>query len=151
MTAALDRDTDEADNAEGGFAKRPAHSFRIGGVQASIWRNQGDNGDFYNATFETSYQKDGEWKSGKGYGVIDLLCLSKAADMANTWICCGAKPRVRQRNFDRSLSRLRAIDLRGNHRCDSWWRGIRLDGRRQYPRNGFRRELHRQWRCGMGR
>ena len=67
------------------------HSARL------LWRNKGDNGDFHNATFEQSSQKDGEWKSGKSYGPIDLLCLSKAADMSNTWIVEPLQARGRAR------------------------------------------------------
>jgi hypothetical protein len=34
-----------------GFSNRPVHTIRVGNVQASIWRNQGESGDFVPAQF----------------------------------------------------------------------------------------------------
>ena len=69
------------------FANRPVANIRVGSVQASIWRNQNDNGPFYSTTLKRSYKdKDGSWKDTDSYGPTDLLELAKAADLANTRI-----------------------------------------------------------------
>ena len=70
-----------------GFSKpRPAHTIRVGNVQAAIWRNTGQNGDFYNVTFKNSVKKGDEWEEYDNYGPIDLLCISKAADLSHSWV-----------------------------------------------------------------
>lgn len=69
-----------------GFSNRPVHTIRVGNVHASIWRNNGENGDFFNATYEIRYEKEGEWKTGKNYGPVDSLCLQKAASLASTYM-----------------------------------------------------------------
>lgn len=70
--------SDEA--AQGG--NRPVARVSFGGVQASVWANHGDKGDFHTVTFSRRYQEGGEWKSSNSYGANDLLALQKVADMA---------------------------------------------------------------------
>jgi hypothetical protein len=55
-------------------------------VAAAIWPNEGQNGTFYNVTFERTYRKGEELKNSQSFGRDDLLLLAKAADMAHTWI-----------------------------------------------------------------
>jgi hypothetical protein len=64
-------------------ANRPVDKVRIGSVNASIWRNSGEKGDFYSVTFEHSYKDGQEWKTANSYGQGDLLELVKAADKAH--------------------------------------------------------------------
>jgi hypothetical protein len=69
--------------------KRPDKELRIGLVRAAIWRNDGDNGVWYNVKFERLYKdKEGDesWKSSASFGRDDLLVLRKVADQAHTWI-----------------------------------------------------------------
>ncbi|MFN0012176.1 MAG: hypothetical protein ACKVS8_11100 [Phycisphaerales bacterium] len=67
---------------------KPAHTVRCGLIRAAIWRNESENGPFYNATFERRFRGgDGQWKGTTGYGRDDLLALAKVADSAHTWIC----------------------------------------------------------------
>jgi len=64
-------------------SRPPAAKVSFGSVQASIWRNSSERGDYYTVTFDRRYQdKDDQWKSSNSYGPTDLLALQKVADMA---------------------------------------------------------------------
>ncbi|MCY3759017.1 MAG: hypothetical protein OXG96_14955 [Acidobacteria bacterium] len=68
---------------------RPIDRLRIGGITASIWENQGANGDakFYTARIERRYQDgDGNWKTTQSFGRNHLLAVAKLADQAHTRI-----------------------------------------------------------------
>ena len=65
---------------------KPRHKIRYGKVVASIWVNEGENGDLYSVTFECLYLKDGNWNSSNSFSRDDTLVLSKVANEANTWI-----------------------------------------------------------------
>ena len=65
-------------------AQRPFDRVKVGNVEIPIWRNEGSNGEFYKAgSPQITYKDaDGNTQEGKNYGVMDLLALSKAADLA---------------------------------------------------------------------
>ena len=66
----------------------PASKIRVGSVQAAIWENKGENGPFYNVTFELSYRDaNGDWHNGaKSYGPRELIQLAKVALLADSEI-----------------------------------------------------------------
>jgi hypothetical protein len=39
-------------------AARPVATYKIGGVEVSVWRNQTQNGDMYNTTIRNSYKDE---------------------------------------------------------------------------------------------
>jgi hypothetical protein len=43
---------------------RPKATFKLGGVEVSVWENPTANGNMYNTTISNSYkdEKSGEWK-----------------------------------------------------------------------------------------
>jgi len=62
---------------------KPAATFRIGGVKATVWRN----GEHFNVQFVRSYKdKDDKWKDGDSFGHADLLNLAKVAERAENYI-----------------------------------------------------------------
>jgi hypothetical protein len=66
---------------------RPVNTIRFGGVEATIWSNQSDKGEFYNITFQRRYQdKNQQWQTAQSYGANDALALAKVADLAVTTI-----------------------------------------------------------------
>jgi hypothetical protein len=66
---------------------KPAHKIRIGVLQATIWRNTGDNGPWYSVVPSRSYkQGDETWKETDSLGADDLLPMAKLLDQAHTWI-----------------------------------------------------------------
>ncbi len=66
---------------------KPAHKIRIGVLQATIWRNTGDNGTWYSVVPSRSYkQGDETWKETDSFNADDLLAMAKLLDQAHTWI-----------------------------------------------------------------
>lgn len=67
--------------------RQPVKRLRDGTVGASIWRQESQNGPFFNVTLERSYQDDNEqWQYSNSLGRYDLLSASKLLDRAHTWI-----------------------------------------------------------------
>lgn len=70
--------------------ERPAHTVKLGLVEAAIWRNETDGRPRFNVTVRRSYAVEHEgkrnWKSTDSFGRDDLLALAKAVDLAHTWI-----------------------------------------------------------------
>ena len=60
----------------------PEKKFRVGLIQATVWKNQGDKGEYKTVSFEKRYQKDGEWKSSNSFTGDELaraiVVLTKA-------------------------------------------------------------------------
>jgi len=76
----------DAKKPESDKARRPIHSIPAGGIEVSIWENQGQKGTFYTITLRRSYKQGDEWKETGSYGEDDLLRLSKLIDEADGWI-----------------------------------------------------------------
>jgi hypothetical protein len=44
--------------------KKPVANFKLAGVEASVWSNKSEKGEFYNITFQRRYQdKDQQWQT----------------------------------------------------------------------------------------
>lgn len=66
---------------------QPIAKFRVGSVTAGIWKNEGEKGTTFNATFDRRYRdNDNNWHSSASHNPDDLLALAKAADLAHTKI-----------------------------------------------------------------
>ena len=85
---------------------KPVGEIKVYPVRAAIWRNEGENGVFYNATVERSYKDGDSYKSSGSFSADDLLKLAKVADQAHSWI-------MRQRGeglrSQAGMSRIRTI------------------------------------------
>ena len=71
--------------------KNPVAQIRLSKVKAAIWKNQTENGTFYNVTFSRLYRAEEKkeqptWKDSTSFGRDDLLLLAKVADQAHTYI-----------------------------------------------------------------
>lgn len=64
----------------------PAHKIRIGSLQATIWRNAGDKGNWYSVQLTRGYKVDEGWRETDNLGFDDLLAAAKLLDQAHTWI-----------------------------------------------------------------
>jgi hypothetical protein len=64
----------------------PAHKLRIGALQATIWRNSGDNNTWYSVKLTRGYKVDEGWRETDNLGFDDLLAAAKLLDSAHTWI-----------------------------------------------------------------
>jgi hypothetical protein len=65
---------------------RPAHKIRIGALQATIWRNAGENGNWYSVNITRGYKADDGWRDTDSLGADDLLPAAKLLDLAHTWV-----------------------------------------------------------------
>jgi hypothetical protein len=65
---------------------QPARKLRIGTLQATIWRNSGDNGTWYSVQLTRGYKTDEGWRESDSLGFDDLLSAAKLLDQAHTWI-----------------------------------------------------------------
>jgi hypothetical protein len=65
---------------------QPAHKFRDGVLQVTIWRNPGEKGNWYSVIPSRSYKKGDDWKETESLGFDDLLAMSKLLSQAHTWI-----------------------------------------------------------------
>ena len=66
---------------------QPVHRIRIFPIECAIWKNQSENGTWYNVTLSRSYKDaNDEWKSSDSFSGDDLLLVAKVADQAHTWI-----------------------------------------------------------------
>jgi hypothetical protein len=65
---------------------QPAHKFRDGALQVTIWRNAGDKGSWYSVIPSRGYKKGDAWKETESLGFEDLLAMSKLLNQAHSWI-----------------------------------------------------------------
>ena len=65
-------------------AQRPVATFKHGGLEVSVWKNQTKSSDQYNTTIRNSYKDDksGEWKETTSFSPTDLAVLSQLASQA---------------------------------------------------------------------
>jgi hypothetical protein len=61
-----------------------AHKLRIGSLQATIWRNLAEKGNWYSVKLSRSYKADEGWRETDNLGYDDLLPAAKLLDLA--WI-----------------------------------------------------------------
>jgi len=59
----------------------PVEKIRRKSISASIWRNEGKNGAFYNVTFERSFKDGDDYKNSHSYGQDDVLVLGQLTSL----------------------------------------------------------------------
>ena len=64
----------------------PAHKFRIGALQATIWRNLADKGNWYSVKLTRGYKADEGWRETDNLSFDDLLPAGKLLDQAHSWV-----------------------------------------------------------------
>lgn len=66
---------------------KPVTTLRCSSIQASIWKNEGEKGPFYNVTVSRSYKgPDGTRKKSESFGFADLEALLIVVQQAKVWI-----------------------------------------------------------------
>jgi hypothetical protein len=64
---------------------RPVEEVRFGNIKAAIWRNEGQNGPWFNVTLQRLYRtEEGQWTSTTAFGRDDLLLLAKVANATHS-------------------------------------------------------------------
>ena len=67
--------------------KKPENTIRSGNIKATIWRNTGESGDFFSATFVRPFKdKKGDWKNSLSFGSRDIEILLNVALEAKEWM-----------------------------------------------------------------
>ncbi len=62
---------------------RPVETLRDGAIKAAIWRNESENGPFFNVTFARTFKAgDGELRDTESFSGTQLLRLSHLASKA---------------------------------------------------------------------
>lgn len=85
-----------------GNSDRPVHEIKLARICASIWANHGTRGGvWYSVSVSRVYQDGEAWKKTGSFGRDDLPLVSKAAELAYSWIWKEAKLE-RQRRDGRS-------------------------------------------------
>jgi hypothetical protein len=65
----------------------PIETLRVRNIEAAIWKNTGEQGEFYSVTLTRSYKDEhGDWQRSSSFGQEDLLKVAKLADLAHTRI-----------------------------------------------------------------
>jgi hypothetical protein len=66
----------------------PEHTFRIGKLSASIWKNTREDGTtYYSTEIVRNYKDDkGEWKTTGSYSHSDLLNVARLAERAEGYL-----------------------------------------------------------------
>lgn len=68
------------------MAKPPVHEIRFGLIKVTIWKKNTQYGPRYNVTTVRRFKDGDVWRDSTIFGRDDLPLLSKAIDMAHTWI-----------------------------------------------------------------
>lgn len=65
---------------------QPAHKIRTGALQATIWRNLAEKGNWYSVKLTRGFKTDEGWRETDNMGFEDLLAAAKLLDLAHTWV-----------------------------------------------------------------
>ena len=83
--------------------QKPTHTIRLGKIYVSIWANQTESKDvWYSVTVKRRFKSNGEWKDSQSFGRDDLPVVSKAVDMAYSWIW--EQPEIPQRSHRQRMT-----------------------------------------------
>jgi len=58
-------------------ANAPVFSVRHRALKAAVWRNESDNGPFFNVTITRSYKEGEQWRESSSFGFDDLLIVAE--------------------------------------------------------------------------
>lgn len=65
---------------------QPVEKFTCSSITASIWKNEGEKGAFYNVTITRSYKTVDGWKRSDSFSLNDLEAVTVVLGRANVWI-----------------------------------------------------------------
>lgn len=66
---------------------QPVEKFTCSSITASIWKNEGEKGAFYNVTITRAYKgQDGTWKHSDSFSLNDLEAVTVVLGHAKVWI-----------------------------------------------------------------
>ena len=93
--------------------RTPAHTIRFGRIKATIWANDGMNGQWHSVQISRTYTEGGDWKQTDSLGRNDLLLACKALDQAHTWIYEQANSGRADRGMNGTMGNVNAEEGQG--------------------------------------
>ena len=71
--------------------QKPVHKIDLNGLRATVWKNQGKNGDYFTVQLSRSFRdKKGNWKDTASFGVRHLSAVRSLLDQAETFVATQA-------------------------------------------------------------
>lgn len=67
-------------------ASKPIHEIRLGLIKVAIWHANTRSGERHNVTACRLFKNGDIWAQSQHFGRDDILLLTKALDLAHTWI-----------------------------------------------------------------
>lgn len=61
---------------------KPIDTIREGSLKATIWKNFGDNGNFYSVEFTRTYKQGAQFKDSRSFSGTELLRIARLAHIA---------------------------------------------------------------------
>jgi hypothetical protein len=72
--------------------QKPVHKIDLNGLRATVWKNQGKNGDYYTVQLSRSFRdKKGKWKDSSSFGVRHLAAVRSLQDQAEAFVATQAQ------------------------------------------------------------
>ena len=66
---------------------RPSFEVRLGAIRVSVWRNHGENGDWFNTVITRRYRDGEDWKETNTFnGLADLALALEGGRLAREFI-----------------------------------------------------------------
>ena len=66
---------------------KPAFEARLNNIRVSVWRNVGENGDWFNTVISRRYKDGDEWRDSNTFnGLADLAIVGEAYRLAREYI-----------------------------------------------------------------
>lgn len=94
------QDTSETSDSK----KGPVARFSHGGVQVSLFKNTGINGEFFNAQLQTFRKEGDQYKYGQSLGTTDMLLAIEALHEAYRYAIAERRKQSMQRRAENSPS-----------------------------------------------
>lgn len=68
------------------MSKHPVHVIRFGLIKASVWQNKTKSGERHSVSVVRLFRDGDVWRESTRFGRDDLPLVSKAIDLAHSWI-----------------------------------------------------------------
>ncbi len=67
-------------------ANAPVFSCRHRALKAAVWRNETDNGTFFNVTVSRAYKEGEQWHESSSFGYDDVLIVAELLRTCHSFI-----------------------------------------------------------------
>lgn len=71
--------------------KKPEHEIMLGGIKATIWKNENEGKVSHNVKICKIYKQENDWKETNNFAKADLPLVTKVSDLAHTYLYQSSK------------------------------------------------------------